>query len=204
MRVWTSGWPGGSPRVAALAAAVVLAGAWATARAAAPTRAEVEARLQKGAHGPSPADMTELGAQAVPVLIQIADDRNATELLRTRAMNTLAFAHAAAAHNYLENFIIRNRPSSDAVDRLLLRKAAVSLGWQAGPRAVETLASLLDHPDADVRMDAVVALGLTRDRRAEKPLRARLPDETDAEVRAQIDRQLRTLEPEAAGAGPKK
>jgi phage-related baseplate assembly protein len=38
-----------------------------------------------------------------------------------------------------------------------------------------------------------VALGLTRARSAEKPLRDRLTTETDTAVRAQIESQLRVL-----------
>src|SRR5437763_503691 len=74
-----------------------------------------------------------------------------------------------------------------------LRRAA-TLG-----AAVAVLVGLLDHDDAEVRLDAVVALGLTRTRRAEKPLRDRLAVEPDAAVRSQIESQLRTLLGRQAG-----
>ena len=54
-------------------------------------------------------------------------------------------------------------------------RAAVALGWQAGGRAVDVLALLLDHADPEVRSDAALALGLTRAHAAEKPLRWSLP-----------------------------
>jgi len=48
----------------------------------------------------------------------------------------------------------------------------------------------------------VVALGLTRARSAEKPLRDRLAAETDTAVRAQIETQLRVLAgPSEGGKG---
>ena len=105
-------------------------------------------------------------------------------------MEALTYVRTPATREFLENFLIRKRPSSDAVDHVLLRKAAMALGWQAGPRSVDAVAALLDHPDPEVRLDAVVALGLTRARSAEKPLRDRLAAEPDAAVRAQIESQL--------------
>ena len=163
------------------------------AGASAPSRAEVEARLQKAPLGLSSTQLAELGTAAGAPLIQIASDRSATPSMRARAVATLAFVRTPAAHDFLENFVVRNLPSSDAVDRMLLRKAAIALGWQSGPRCVEVLATLLDHPDVEVRTDGVVALGLTRTRAAEKPLRDRLALEGDAGVRTQIENQLKTL-----------
>jgi HEAT repeat protein len=190
--------PNASGLALALATALAIGttGAAPTVQAAPnpPTRAEVEARLRKATLGLSSAELADLGVAAGALLVQIADDHAATPLIRARAMAALAYVRTPAAHNFLENFVIRKGPSSDAIDRSLLRKAAVALGWQSGPRSVEILATLLDHPDAEVRIDAVVALGLTRTRAAEKPLRARLPAETDAAVRTQIESQLKMLD----------
>lgn len=166
------------------------------AHAAAPpptTRAEVEVRLQKAMRGLSAAEVADLGAGAGPWLAQIANDRAVPATTRARAMEALTYVRTPAARDFLENFLIRKRPSSDAIDHILLRKAAMALGWQGGPRSVDAVAALLDHPDPEVRLDAVVALGLTRARSAEKPLRDRLATETDAAVRAQIESQLRVL-----------
>jgi HEAT repeats len=169
------------------------------ARAAAPTRAEILVRLEKAPRGLAANDVADLGAGAGPLLAQIADDKAVASPIRLRAMAALAYVRTARAHDFLEDFVVRMRPSSDPLDRALLRKAAMALGWQSGPRTVEVLAALLDHADPEVRLDAVVALGLTRTQRAEKPLRNRLAVEPDAAVRAQIDRQLKILlGPEAA------
>jgi HEAT repeat protein len=175
------------------------------ARAADPaptTRAEVEARLKKATRGLSAAEVAGMGAGAGAWLAQIADDRAAPPTTRARAMEALTYMRTPATRDFLENFLIRKRPSSDAIDHVLLRKAAMALGWQAGPRSVDAVAALLDHPDPEVRLDAVVALGLTRARSAEKPLRDRLAAEPDAAVRAQIESQLRVLAgPSEAGKG---
>jgi hypothetical protein len=162
------------------------------------TRAEVEARLQKATRGLSAAEVADLGAGAGAWLAQIANDRAAPPTTRARAMQALTYVRTPATRDFLENFLIRKRPSSDAIDHILLRKAAMALGWQGGPRSVDAVAALLDHPDPEVRLDAVVALGLTRARSAEKPLRDRLAAETDAAVRAQIESQLRVLAPSEA------
>ena len=175
------------------------------ARAAAPaptTRAEVEVRLQKAPRGLSATEVADLGAGAGPWLAQIADDRAVAPTTRARAMEALTYVRTPATRAFLENVLIRKRPSSDAIDHILLRKAAIALGWQAGPRSVDAVAALLDHPDPEVRLDAVVALGLTRARSAEKPLRDRLAAETDTAVRAQIETQLRVLAgPSEGGKG---
>jgi hypothetical protein len=157
-----------------------------------PTRAEVEATLRRS--GPEgEADLPRLASTAEPILIAIADDKAADRALRARAVAALAYARTARVHVFLENLILRRATSSDPTDRLLVRRAAVALGWQSGPRVVEIVAPLLDQDDPEVRLDAAVALGLCRAAKAEVPLRARLEVEMDEAVRRQIEAALRTL-----------
>jgi hypothetical protein len=158
--------------------------------AKAPTRAEVESALAKGG---APGELQHWAATADGVLTTVAADRAAPEVVRARALSALAYARTSRVHAFLENFIIENTPSSVPVDRVLLRRAAASLGWQGGARVVEVLGPLLDHSDADVRLDAAAALGLARSREAEGPLRARLALETDAAVRRQIEAALKAV-----------
>ena len=165
---------------------------------ASPARAEtdrpaMEVRLEKAATGLTAAEAGALGPGEIRILFAIVDDRAAAPALRARALAALGLVRTPAAHEFLENLLIRKLPSSDPTDRLLLRKGAVALGWQSGPRVVESLAPLLNHADPDVRLDAVVALGLARTRAAEKPLQDRLTREDDANVRRQITTQLRLL-----------
>jgi HEAT repeat protein len=161
---------------------------------AAPARADVEAALKKSGRE-AESELPRLAAAAEPVLIAIADDRAVDAGVRARAVAALAYARGPRVHAFLENLVLRKTPSSDPTDRLLLRRAAVALGWQAGPRVVETVAPLLDHADSEVRLDAAVALGLCRARDAEAPLRARLAEEQDPAVRRQIEAALRSLAP---------
>lgn len=153
-------------------------------------RAEVEAALAKGG---SPGELQRWAATAEGTLMVVAGDRAASETVRGRALAALAFARTARARAFLENFVIEKAPSSAALDRVLVRRAAVSLGWQGGPRAVEVIAPLLDSADVEVRLDAAAALGLTRLGDAEKPLRARLAVETDPGVKRQIEAALKAV-----------
>jgi len=63
----------------------------------------------------------------------------------------------------------------------------------SGTGAAETLALLFDNEDAEVRLDAVIGLGLTRAATAVPPLRKQLAVEQSPRVRDQIERQLRAL-----------
>jgi hypothetical protein len=174
----------------ALAAAVA-----ARADGGPPTRTDVEAALRKG----SDANLPRLATEAEVILIAIADDKAVEGPVRGRAVAALAYARSARSHTYLENLVLRRSPSSDPVDRLLVRRGAVALGWQSGPRVVDIVAPLLDHTDPEVRLDAAVALGLSRAAAAEAPLRNHLSQETDPAVRRQIESALRAVAPGAAG-----
>jgi HEAT repeat protein len=62
-------------------------------------------------------------------------------------------------------------------------RATVQALGQMGVLAVEPLMQILDHPDPEIRSRAIVALGLTNDRRAVSPLIYRLAyDEDQYEV----------------------
>ena len=160
------------------------------APAAKSPHAEVEAALAKSAGA---ADLQRLAQTSQAGLMAVAADRTAAASLRGRALSALAYAGNGRAHAFLENFIIRTTPSRDAADRALLGQAAIALGWQGGPRLVDLLAPLLDDGDRELRLDAAIGLGLSRNRDAEKPLRARLAVETDPAVKRQLDTALRAV-----------
>ncbi len=159
-------------------------------RVQAPTRVEVESALAKDG---APAELQHWAVAADRILTEVAADRAVAETVRARALSALAYARTSRARAFLENFIIEKTPSSSPVDRVLLRRAATSLGWQGGARVVEILAPLLESTDAEVRLDAAAALGLSRARDAERPLRARLAVEADPAVRRQIQAALEAV-----------
>jgi HEAT repeat protein len=105
----------------------------------------------------------------------------------------LRLVPSAAVHVFLGKLIQAKAKATDATDRLIVRRAAVALGWMSGTGAAETLALLFDNEDADVRLDAAIGLGLTRAATAAPALRRQLAVEQAPRVRAQIERQLRAL-----------
>jgi hypothetical protein len=92
--------------------------------------------------------------------------------------------------------------TSTAAALVLLRRAAVTIGWVGGPLAPPALGPLLEHADPDVRADAAVGLALTRLPAAARLLRARLSRETDPRVRGHLTRQLSVIDTALATPPP--
>jgi HEAT repeat protein len=158
------------------------------------TRAVVEAKLRSAEPKRSPTDWWSLGAAVDEALIAIGGDVKADVTVRGRAMAALGALGTANARKFLVQTILAKGEASEENERLLLRRAAVALGWMGGRESPAQLAPLLDHDDPDVRLDAAIALGLTRLAGAADPLRKRLDAEPVARVRTQISRQLRVIE----------
>lgn len=128
-----------------------------------------------------------------PSLMAIASDTHTDGLTRARAVSALRLLPSPAIQSFLGKLVESKAKATEADDRLIVRRAAVALGWMAGPGAPEQLSLLFDNDDAEVRLDAVIGLGLTRAETAPALLRRQLAGETVARVRDQIERQLRTL-----------
>jgi HEAT repeats len=161
------------------------------------------ARAERGAvlkllgaseRAPSNKELRALGDGVDNVLVAIANDKNVEPKMRARAVSALAFVPTAASRAYLGKIVGGGAAAKDDNDLLLIRRAAVSLGWQGGSPVPAQLADLLRHADADVRVDAALALALTRLPGAADLLRARVDVEQDARVRGHISRQLRVVE----------
>lgn len=164
------------------------------AQAAAPTgRAALEARLRSH-EATNPQDWRALGPGTDRTLAEVARDPKVDVLIRARAMSTLAYFSTPTSRKLLEETVDHKASSKSPDDWLLVRKAAVALGWIGGTSTPLHLAPLLEHPDPDVRIDAAVGLGLTRMAAAAAPLRKQFDVETVPRVRSQIGRQLRLIE----------
>jgi HEAT repeat protein len=155
-------------------------------------RDTVEPKLVR--YHPDPAQWRALGPGTDQTLIEIAGDPKAELLVRSRAVSTLGYFATAASRRFLETTIESKGTSADAGDRLLVRRAAVALGWLGGMEVPGRLAPLLSSDDADVRLDTAVGLGLTRLPAAAAALRKRLDIEPADKVRAQISRQIQAIE----------
>jgi HEAT repeat protein len=155
-------------------------------------RQQVEAFL--AAHDvPTAAELRALAAAPENALMAIASDQRAEGLIRSRAVAALRLVATQEVRVFLGKLIQSKAKATDKTDRLLVRRAAVALGWMAQAGTVEQLALLFDNEDAEVRLDAAIGLGLTRAAAAATPLRRQLAVEPAPRVRDQIERQLRAL-----------
>jgi hypothetical protein len=180
------------------ALSVLLAGP--AAPAGRPDRAAVEARLRANTLPSSAADWRELGPGVDEVLIAIAGDAKADLQLGAHAVSALGVVSTRLGRAYLETVVKQKASSTDAGDKLLLRKAVLALGWAGGTLVPAQIGPLLEHPDPDVRLDVAIGLGLTRSEEAADLLRKRFDVETVPKVRSQIGRQLRLIEDAVAEA----
>ena len=171
-------------------------------------RESAEKLLRRSERAPGPAELAALGPGAEAAMLAIARGDGVSEaealLLRSRATSALAHLTSPRVRAFLIQVVSNPTRTADPAELLVLRRAAVALGWQGGPAAPEPLGGLLDHPDPEVRTDAAVGLGLTRLAPAATKLRARLPQEKDPRVRGHMERQLRTIEEslQASDRGP--
>jgi hypothetical protein len=150
---------------------------------------------------PNEKELRGLGGDVDVVLVDLARDGKLEPRLRARAVSALAFAPTRASRVHLVKLVSSGGAAKDATDVLLVRRAAVALGWQGGPTATPLLGALLEHADPEVRLDAALGLGLTRQASAVQVLRARLEAESDTRVRAHVSRQLSVIE-SALGMAP--
>ncbi len=181
---------------------IFAASATVTSAATPATRASVEARLRAYDLPPSEKDLQKLGRDVDLVLVEIAGNAKVEILIRVRAVSALANCGTVAARRFFDQTIDKYATSTVPADRLLLRKAAVGLGWMGGLTTPDRLGPLLENPDPDVRLDAAIGLGLTRLPGAAALLRKRLPVEPDARVRVHIGRQLATIDRALGATSP--
>lgn len=130
-------------------------------------------------------------------LMAIASDGHMVGLTRARAVAALRLVPSLGVQAFLLKLVQSNAKATDATERLIVRRAAVVLGWMAGAGSAERLALLFENDDAEVRLDAAIGIGLTRADTAATLLHRQLAVESVPKVRDQIERQLRAL-----GAAP--
>jgi HEAT repeat protein len=191
------------PVAAVRAAPPADAGVAAPKADSAPSRAVVEAALTSTTRPVGARELAELGPRVDETLLAITRDANAATSLRARAIAAMAYVRSEPVVKYLRATIDRAFDAKTPDDRMLVRKAALSYGWIGIPESPTDLAPLLGHPDADVRVDAGVALALTRLKDAVPPLERHVESEKDPWVRRQLARQLDQLK-KYAGTPPKR
>lgn len=126
-------------------------------------------------------------------LMAIASDEKSEALVRARAVAALRLVATPEVRRFLGKLIEDKAKSSLPDERLILRRAAVTLGWLGGTGTPERLALLFENEDVEVRVDAAVGIALTRSAVAAKFLRRQHAMESVPRVRDTIERQLRSL-----------
>jgi HEAT repeat protein len=142
---------------------------------------------------PTVAGLDALSKLPEKTLMAIALDAHGERLTRARAVAALRLLPSPAVQDFLAKLIRDNASTTDATERLLLRRAAISLGWMSGSDAPERLALLFENEDAEVRLDAVSGIAMSRAETAVPVLRKQLSVEASPRVRDQIRRQLKVL-----------
>lgn len=177
-------------------AACLLGAAPASPKSPAPkpenARAQIAAYL--GSHDvATAAELRRLHAAPERPLMDIAVDGKVDGLIRARAVAALRLLPSSATHDFLGRLVSDKALSKEAADRLVVRRAAIALGWLAGPETDTKLAALFGNEDPEVRLDAAIGLGLSRAANAPIFLRRQLAVEQVPRVRQQIERQLQAL-----------
>src|SRR4051812_31699391 len=95
------------------------------------TRGAVEARLRSYEPG-NASGWQALGPGADEALVQIGRDPGVEVLIRARAVSALGYFPTAPSRRFLEQTVASGANAAAAADRLLLRRAAVALGWIGG------------------------------------------------------------------------
>jgi HEAT repeat protein len=151
-----------------------------------PTRQEVRAMLSGIEDTPSDEDWRRIGEGALPRLIELYTDEGEAPFVRLRAVSATAAFPSGATRTFLLA-VARADGQSD----LFVREAVNALARGFGRRALDDVASFLEHGEPLVREAAVRSLARIGGDPATRALRARLPAEHDPAVRAWINRALR-------------
>lgn len=164
------------------------------------TRTSVEGVLSKEGGPLASKDIKAMGKDADLVLIDIARDTHASSTLRTRAVGALAASGTVVGREHLVRLTTANNNEADLP---LVRKALLGLGWMHDSRIVDNAGPWLEHKAAPVRLDAAVALALSKNPQAFELLERHNRSEKDADVRQKIQRLIKQYRDEQPKAAPK-
>jgi HEAT repeat protein len=171
-----------------------------------PERAKVEAYLQTHDVA-SAAELRGVLPAPEKTLMIVTSDEHEDRLVRARAVAALRLFPSPAVQEFLERVVQDKATATDATDRLIVRRAAIALGWMASADAPEILAALFANEDPEVRLDAALGISMSRAEAAVAILRKQLVVETSPRVRQHIERQLVALGADTSapekGAGSK-
>jgi hypothetical protein len=153
------------------------------------TRTQVEGALSGYEYMPTPKTLNSLGSGVAERLIEIANDPDALNLYRMRALKLLAYyADQLPVQSFLDQFLDkREQPLS------YRRAALISLGSVPEGKSVDRIAPFLESQDLQVRSAAVQALAKTKDRRAAALLKQAADIEGDAPLQKKMEKMAASL-----------
>jgi HEAT repeats len=165
----------------------------------------VAIELEKSLGNLSASALRKLGKDVDLVVMDIANDVGQTLRIRVAAVRALGELDTQVARSYLMRQLQSTAPtvgktgtnnprapeSRDGIS--MMRAAVLALGWTRSEEAIPAIERLLAHPEAEVRLDAIAALVLTRRPQALAALEFARPQEKDKGVRKKLDRQIDRL-----------
>ncbi|TXD36328.1 HEAT repeat domain-containing protein [Lujinxingia vulgaris] len=150
--------------------------------------AELRALFGGYEYVPTREDLMQVGPaeEVVPVLLELYRSEKVSPHQQHHALRALQFypEHPQVARTYEE--VIRGEESSDQERRVAVR----AYGRAFGDQGLELLGFALAHPDYHTRASAIAALELTGSERSLELLQARLNEEPETELQAEIKRIL--------------
>lgn len=147
-------------------------------------------------------ELTSLGPKPANAFMKIIQTRQHPALTRARAMSALRLLPSPAVQSFVAKWVETNAKADNTTDRMIVRRAAMVLGWMGGPAVFDRLEMLFENSDPETRIDAVLALSLNRVPRSIELLRKHLGTESDPRVRALIERQLTAMDATAKPLDP--
>jgi len=152
---------------------------------AAVSREQIVGMLSAYEAFPSAAEWRALGSEAVPVLIEVANDGDELMMRRARAATALgAFDDVRAAAALEAMATATGGPAS------LQRSALLALAHSDATKAAPVVEKALGSPDPLLRQTAVKALSAMPGPAATQLLQARLAEEQEPFLRQQIERAI--------------
>ncbi|MBK8171801.1 MAG: HEAT repeat domain-containing protein [Sandaracinaceae bacterium] len=154
-----------------------------TALATSPSRQRVRELLSGFEGGASHETWAALGAETLPVLIDVYNTTSEPPFVRIRAVSAVANFPSEATRTFL-----RTVATQQGQSELLIREAVSSMARAFGESAEQDLLPFLTHASTTVRVGAVRAIATLHTENATRALQARLSLERDAQVRDALTR----------------
>lgn len=135
---------------------------------------------------PSRDDLLAVSPEASSILIDIYNDESSRPTLKRRAIDALGFLSDQTSQDFLL-YLLQNAPE---LETGYVHHAITAYSRLNGEESIGEIAQFLGHEDLQIRLTAVSAVRDFAGKAGQNLLRQRLEAETDALVRAKIEKSL--------------